>query len=287
MKLNVDILLLGIIFSGIVFLSCSDKKDSPQPYIGTATPPVDKGWRFETIIAWAEEFNYSGKPDTTKWGYDLGGNGWGNNELEYYTNAASNASVSNGNLNITARKESFNGMNYTSARIVTKNKFDFLYGRIEAKAKLPAGKGTWPAIWMLPTDFAYGNWPNSGEFDIMEHVGYDSNVIHVTAHTAAFNFKQNNQKTGVKTVDDAFTAYHLYRMDWTPYAVRGYVDDVLVLTYVNDGSGSSEWPFDKRFHLLLNVAFGGDWGGAKGIDDSNFPVTMLVDYIHYYKMIDK
>lgn len=279
-------MLLGATLSVIAILSCSDKKDIPQS-ANTTIAIVDKGWTFEPAPFWAEEFNYAGKPDTTKWSYDLGGNGWGNNELEYYTNSVDNASVSNGNLTITARKESFNGKNYTSSRMVTKNKFDFLYGRIEVKAKLPAGKGTWPAIWMLPTDFAYGNWPNSGEFDIMEHVGYDPNVIHVTAHTGMYNFKQNNQKTGVKTVDDAFSKYHLYRIDWTPFAIKGYVDDVLVLTYVNDNTGSAEWPFDKRFHLLLNVAVGGDWGGTKGTDDSIFPVTMQVDYIHYYKMIEK
>lgn len=279
---------VAIILTGFLISSCSKKSDTGQPYIGsTTTLPVDKGWTFEATPSWTEDFNYSGKPDTTKWGYDLGGSGWGNNELEYYTNSTNNDSVANGVLSITARKQSYSGMNYTSARLITNNKFDFLYGRVEVKAELPTGKGTWPAIWMLPTDYAYGDWPNSGEFDIMEHVGYDPNVIHVSAHTGKYNFKLNNQKTAVKTVDDAFTKYHLYRVDWTPYAVRGYVDDVLILTYVNDGTGSAEWPFDKRFHLLLNVAVGGDWGGSQGVDDSIFPTTMAVDYIHYYKMIDK
>jgi len=278
---NISTILFFALFS------CSGKGDEAMPYISTPTPPVDKGWTLVTSAFWQDEFNYTGKPDTAKWGYDIGGSGWGNNELQYYTNSANNASVANGNLTITLRKEDFGGRNYTSARLVTRNKFDFLYGRVEIKAKLPAGKGTWPALWTLPTDFAYGNWPSSGEFDIMEHVGYDPNVIHVSAHTEKYNFKLNNGKTGTRKIDNVNTQYHVYRMDWTPYSIKGYVDDALLLEYVNDGSGPAEWPFDKRFHLLFNIAYGGDWGGAQGLDTNIFPATMDVDYVRYYKMIDK
>src|SRR6202022_4266671 len=197
-----------------------------------------------------------------------------------------NASVAGGLLTITAKKEAMGGRNYTSARLLSKNKGNFLYGRIEVKAKLPPGKGTWPAIWMLPTDWVYGNWPNSGEFDIMEEVGYDPGVIHVSAHTQAYNFKINNQKSGAITVPTALTDFHVYRADWTPYAVRGYVDDKLVLTYVNDGTGSAVWPFDQKFHLLLNIAIGGDWGGQQGVDDTIFPTSMAIDYVRVYKMLN-
>ncbi|MFW0875168.1 glycoside hydrolase family 16 protein, partial [Rhodococcoides corynebacterioides] len=136
--------------------------------------------------------------------------------------------VDGGKLTITAKKEVMGGRNYTSTRLVSKNKGDFLYGRVEIKAQLPAGKGTWPALWMLPTDWAYGEWPKSGEFDIMEHVGYDLDNVHITAHTEKYNFKINTQKTGTKMVPGSTIGFHTYRVDWTPYAMRGYIDDQLI-----------------------------------------------------------
>ncbi len=268
--------------------SCSSKKEDEAIIL----PPkpaevVDKQWAFESTAAWADEFDYTGLPETSKWDYDLGGSGWGNNEKQYYTNSISNVSVGDGKLTITAKKESMNGMAYTSTRLVTRNKLDALYGRFEIKAKLPTGRGTWPAIWMLPTDRAYGDWPKSGEIDIMEHVGYDQNNVHFTTHTEAYYFKINTQKSSTKLIPDASTAFHLYRVDWTPYAIRGYFDNVLVFEFVNEGKGYKVWPFDKRFHLLLNVAVGGDWGGAQGIDDSIFPQKFEIDYVKYFKMIEK
>jgi beta-glucanase (GH16 family) len=252
-----------------------------------AHAPADKGWKFENTPVWADDFDYTGAPDTTKWGYDIGGRGWGNNELQYYTNSIDNASVDSSILSITARKETKEGRNYTSARLVTKNKGDFLYGRFEVRAKLPAGRGTWPAIWMLPTDWEYGDWPKSGEIDIMEHVGFDPDNIHISAHTEKYYFKINTQKTAIKRISNATTEFHLYRVDWTPAALRGYIDDQLIFEFRNEGKGYEGWPFDKRFHLLLNVAVGGDWGGQKGIDETAFPTVMEVDYVRVYKMIDK
>lgn len=271
----------------LLLFACSGKGDGTAVTPVTPQGPIDSGWTFETTPVWADEFDYTGLPDHTKWGYDIGGSGWGNNELEYYTDSITNAEVANSILTITAKKEAKNGLNYTSARLVTKGKGDFLYGRIEVKAKLPAGKGTWPAIWMLPTDWFYGGWPKSGEIDIMEHVGYDPNVVHITAHTEAYYFKINTQKTSTRKIDNAITAFHTYRMDWTPYALRGYIDDQLIFQFANEGKGYTVWPFNKRFHLLLNVAVGGDWGGAQGIDDTIFPAAMQVDYVRVYKMINK
>ncbi|QHS60466.1 glycoside hydrolase family 16 protein [Chitinophaga agri] len=280
---------LPFILLGIHLLSCSGKGDgggsTPDPVIPQG--PVDKGWTFETTPVWADEFDYTGLPDATKWGYDIGGSGWGNNELEYYTNSIDNAAVADGKLTITAKKEAKENRNYTSARLVSRGKGDFLYGRIEIRAKLPAGKGTWPALWMLPTDWAYGDWPKSGEIDIMEHVGYDPDVVHITAHTEAYYFKIGTQKSATKKISNATTAYHLYRMDWTPFALRGYIDDQLIFEFKNEGKGYTVWPFDKKFHLLMNIAVGGDWGGAQGMDDSIYPVTMDVDYVRVYKMIEK
>lgn len=268
--------------------SCTSKKEDEAIIL----PPkpaevVDKQWAFESAVSWADEFDYTGLPETSKWDYDLGGSGWGNNEKQFYTNSMSNASVADGKLTITAKKESMNGMAYTSTRLVSRNKMDALYGRFEIKAKLPSGRGTWPAIWMLPTDRVYGDWPKSGEIDIMEHVGYDQNTVHFTTHTEAYYFKINTQKTSKKLIPDASTAFHIYRVDWTPYAVRGYFDNVLVFEFVNEGTGYKVWPFDKRFHLLLNVAVGGDWGGAQGIDDTIFPQKLEIDYVKYFKMIEK
>jgi beta-glucanase (GH16 family) len=276
-----------ILFFAICLLfACSCSKSNKGGGVLTPQPPADKNWQFETTAMWSDEFDYTGAPDPAKWGYDIGGSGWGNNELEYYTNSTNNANVTNGKLYITARQESFGGMNYTSARLVTKNKGDFLYGRIEVNAKLPAGRGTWPAVWMLPTDWVYGSWPKSGEVDIMEHVGYDPNNVLSSVHTQSYNHTIGTQKSGGLNIPTALTAFHKYRVDWTPYAVRCYYDDQLVFTFVNDGRGYATWPFDKRFHLLLNLAVGGNWGGAQGVDTTIFPATMEVDYVRVYKMIE-
>lgn len=272
----------------LLLVSCSKKKEG----VPIITPPVpqvvtDLNWEFDKTPIWADEFNYTGSPATDKWDYDLGGSGWGNNEKQNYTNSLENVKVEDGLLTITAKKENSNGMSYSSTRLVTRNKMDVLYGRIEVKAKLPVGKGTWPAIWMLPTDRVYGEWPRSGEIDIMEHVGYDQNNVHFSTHTEAYYFKINTQRTSTKFIATASTDFHLYRVDWTPYAVRGYFDNVKVFEFLNEGTGYKAWPFDKRFHLLLNLAVGGDWGGAQGIDDSIFPQKFQIDYVRYYKMINK
>jgi beta-glucanase (GH16 family) len=192
-------------------------------------------------------------------------------------------------LTITAKKEAKGDAKYTSGRMVTRGLADFTYGRFEARIKLPTGRGLWPAFWMLPTDRAYGDWPKSGEIDILEQVGYDPNTINISTHCEAFYFKLGNQKTATKVVPTATSDFHIYRVDWTPYAVRGYIDQdsTPVFEYTNKSLGYSTWPFDKNFHMLLNVAVGGDWGGAKGIDDSIFPAKMAVDYVRYYKMLPK
>ncbi|TMI87982.1 MAG: glycoside hydrolase family 16 protein [Bacteroidetes bacterium] len=269
--------LLAVFF----LFSCSNKNSSgdggstPPP---PPPPPVVHEWVFENTASWTDEFNTDGAPDATKWGYDVGGNGWGNNELQNYTNGL-NDSISNGTLKIVAKKVEFSNT-YTSARMVTKNKADWLFGRIEVKAKLPKGRGTWPAIWMLPTDNAYGGWPNSGEIDIMEHVGYDLNNVHFTLHAQAF-YGANGKGAG-KYLSSVTDSFHIYRLDWAPYGIRGYYDNELIFEYLNNGTGSATWPYDKKFHLLLNIAIGGNWGGAQGVDDTIFPTTMEIDYIRVY-----
>ena len=248
--------------------------------------PDNPNSEVKKTLVWSDEFNYAGLPDPNKWSYDTSGNatGWGNNEAEFYTKARlKNAEVKNGCLSINAIKEEYKGFHYTSARLITTGKGDWLYGRMEIKAKLPDGRGMWPAIWMLPTDWVYGNWPSSGEIDIMENVGFDPYVIVGSAHTASYNHVQGTQKNNKMTIDDCYTNFHVYAVEWESNEFRVYVDSTLYFTFKNEGTGYKAWPFDKKFHLLLNVAVGGNWGGTKGIDDSIFPRSMVVDYVRVYQ----
>ncbi|WP_438946572.1 glycoside hydrolase family 16 protein [Sediminibacterium sp.] len=240
-------------------------------------------------LVWSDEFNGTGLPDANKWGYDTAMGcpkicGWGNNELQYYTHKNTrNVRQENGMLVVEAHKEKMGNAQYTSARIVTKNKGDWKYGRIEVRAKLPAGRGMWPAIWMLPTDAKYGGWPHSGEIDIMENVGYWPDSVLATVHTNAFNGMKGTQKTKGLNFKDLSTAFHVYSIEWDATKIRFYVDDQLCNEFKNTGKGKDEWPFDQRFHLLINIAVGGNWGGAKGVDDSIFPQKMFVDYVRVYQ----
>lgn len=237
-------------------------------------------------LVWSDEFDYEGLPDETKWGYDVGGSGWGNNELQYYTDDK-NAFVKDGKLIIEARKEEHGGKDYTSARLVTRGKGDWTYGKFEIRAKLPAGLGTWPAIWMLPTDWEYGSWPDSGEIDIMEHVGYDQDMIHCTIHTRSYYHGIGTQKAGTKRIEGVSDDFHTYTVEWLPDKIIGYVDDEEIFTYeptkYKPNPTFKEWPFDTDFHLLLNIAVGGNWGGSRGMDESVYPVQMEVEYVKVYQ----
>lgn len=237
-------------------------------------------------LIWNDEFNYTGLPDNTKWSYDTGGNdtGWGNNEAQYYTsNDSSNAWVNNGVLTIKAEKKSIKDKKYTSARLITKGKGDWLYGRFEIRAKLPTGRGSWPAIWMLSTDWEYGGWPNSGEIDIMENVGYNPDTIYGSVHTKTYNHVIGTQKTKGIYCPTSYKDFHVYTFEWNENECRFYLDNDNYYTFKNEHTGSDEFPFDKRFHLLLNLAIGGNWGGMFGIDDRIFPEKFLVDYVRVYQ----
>lgn len=276
-------------FSITVFIcaltACARGQVEPQP----DEEPIEKnpeGRSFEKEPAWADEFDYTGKPDIEKWSYDMGGGGWYNNEKQYYTNFDENVKVEDGKLKITALHKAFGGEEYTSGKLISKNRYDFLYGRVEVRLKVPAGRGTWPAVWLLPTDDAYGYWPNSGEIDLMEHVGYQPDIMHITIHNKAANAKENLEQVvnNSKRIPTAISDFHVYRIDWTPEAVRGYIDNELLLEYKNDQKGFETWPFDKRFYLLVNLAIGGDWGGIEGIDNNAFPATFEIDYIRVYPL---
>lgn len=234
-------------------------------------------------LVWKDEFSTKGLPDSTKWNYDVGGHGWGNNELQYYTSKnIRNARVEKGQLIIEAHKEKTGDNEYSSARLITKGKGDWTYGRIEVRAKLPKGVGTWPAIWMLATTKKI-TWPDDGEIDIMEHVGYNQGVIHGSAHTKKYFHSIGTQKTGTIAVPDCSEKFHVYAVEWNKDSITMFVDKKPYFSFKNEKTGNDAWPFDKPFHLLLNIAVGGSWGGQKGVDEKIFPQRMIIDYVRVYQ----
>jgi beta-glucanase (GH16 family) len=260
--------------------SCTSQVTDP-PARGADSTSIT-GWN----LIWSEEFDYTGLPDARKWGYDVAAPGWVNHEAQAYTDKRlENARVENGKLIIEARYDNYNNYPYSSARLVTKNRGDWTYGRFVIRAKVPSGRGTWPAIWMLPTVWNLGNgsWPDNGEIDIMEHVGYDPGVIHASTHCNKYVWTNGNQKTATTRVNDYSTAFHDYIMEWDAAQIKIFVDDKLYFTAVNENKGWQYWPFFKDFHIILNLAIGGDWGGAQGIDNSIFPKRMEVEYVRVYK----
>nr|WP_121271341.1 glycoside hydrolase family 16 protein [Pedobacter schmidteae] len=261
--------LAGLSFAGMVQESVAQ---TPQGY----------------RLIWSDEFNYKGLPDSTKWGYDVGGNGWGNDELQFYTaKDLSNASVSNGVLKITARKQVKENCQYTSARLITKDKAEFTYGKIEIRAKLPAGRGTWPAIWMLGKNIDTATWPACGEIDIMEHVGFNKDSIFSTIHTTSYNHIMGTQKTKGTYISKPYTQFHTYGLEWTPEEMVFLLDGKAWYRIRNEHLSTREWPFDSPQFLILNIAVGGGWGGQKGIAENVFPAKMEVDYVRVFQKIKK
>ena len=244
----------------------------------------EKGWK----QVWSDEFEYSGLPDSTKWDYDVGGHGWGNNELQYYTRAdTNNAVVRNGRLMITLRKQLKDTNQYTSARLISKHKGDWLYGRIEVKAKLPAGKGVWPAIWMLPTDWVYGSWPMSGEIDIMEAVNTGAaggNAVYGSIHYGPAWPNNQHQTAGFTPSSSVADNFHTYAMEWDPAEIRMYVDGNQYARYSNwwTPNGGYPAPFNQRFHWVLNVAVGGNWPGNPD-GATSFPQRMEIDWVRVFR----
>lgn len=234
-------------------------------------------------MVWADEFDGTGLPDKAKWVFETGGHGWGNQELQFYTrDRVENARQEGGRLIIEARKEAWEGREYTSARLVTKGVGEWKYGWIEARAKVPCGRGTWPAIWMLGFDLGKVRWPQAGEIDIMEHVGFDPGVVHGTVHTGAYNHAIKTHKGGKVAVADACEAFHTYAVEWTAEKMEFFMDGKAYFRFENEHKTAAEWPFDKPFYLLLNVAVGGTWGGQKGVDSGAFPQRMEVDWVRVY-----
>lgn len=241
-------------------------------------PPVQGGGNDPdyTNMVWSDEFNVDGAPDPTKWSYNLGAGGWGNSELQHYTDRPDNAIVQGGVLKIIAKAENFSGSNYTSARLVTENKFEFKYGKVEVRAKLPSGGGTWPAIWALGENYATNIWPACGEIDIMEHKGNSPNTIHGTLHYPGRS--GGNADTGTTTASNVSSEFHIYKVIWSPTSIKFYIDDQPAYhSFVN----SASTPFNSDFFLILNVAMGGTFGGT--VDPAFTQSAMEVDYVRVYQ----
>lgn len=233
-------------------------------------------------LIWSDEFNTNGAPDATKWGYNIGNgdNGWGNGEKQYYTNRTDNVKVENGFLKIIAKKESYQGFQYTSTRLLTKGKFDFTYGRVDVRAKLPKGTGTWPAIWMLGANIDTAGWPACGEIDIMEHWGHNPTKISSATHTPSCSGGCANTTVGETTINDYDTAFHVYSIEWTANELKFLVDDVYKYSYKPSVINSSTWPFKAPQFLILNVAMGGSWFTI----DPNFTESVMeIDYVRVYQ----
>ena len=246
-------------------------QDLPAP-VG---PP---GW----TLVWSDEFDKPGLPDPSKWSYEEGY--IRNAELQYYTSARlENARVEAGDLVIECRRDYFEDHEITAASLNTAGKRHFLYGRIEVRAKLPTGLGTWPAIWMLGTNIGDVGWPTCGEIDIMENVGYDPLKIYGTVHTQAYNHAIGTAVGGNLEVAAPWEGYHVYAVEWFADRIDFFVDDVEYFSFANEGTGNATWPFDKEHYLLINFAFGGSWGGAQGVNKELLPLEYHIDYVRVYE----
>ena len=247
----------------------------------------ESGW----VLAWSDEFNGldGSRPEPAKWNFETGGNGWGNHELEYYTNRPENSFVQSGNLVIQALKENFTGpdhstRDYTSARLTTKGHFEQAYGRFEARIKIPRGQGIWPAFWLLGNDFGKVAWPACGEIDIMENIGKEPATVHGSMHGPGYS--GDDDFTSVYKLPggvDFFDGFHVFAIEWEPGIVRFFVDQELYTTFTPSRlPAGKKWVFDHPFYIILNVAVGGAWPGSPD-STSTFPQTMLVDYVRVYK----
>lgn len=239
--------------------------------------------KIDSGLIWADEFNGSGKLDSSKWVYEIGNgsNGWGNGEKQYYTDRLDNAKVENGYLTITAKKEAYQGYQYTSTRVITKGKFDFKYGRVDIKAKLPQGVGTWPALWMLGSNISDVGWPACGEIDIMEHWGHLAEEVSSAIHTTdCSGLNCDQMRVGATIISDYATEFHIYSMEWDEEEIRFYIDDQYKYKYKPSSKNSDNWPFNQPQFLIMNVAMGANWFE---IDPNFSSSTMQIDYVRVYK----
>ncbi|MCD8031433.1 MAG: glycoside hydrolase family 16 protein [Bacteroides sp.] len=272
----------------ITFSACKERKGATDEFLekdnATENTTIPEGY----VMVWHEEFDtprlFGGRPalpDTNRWYYETGNHGWGNNELQNYIPGVEGTDtcvmVSDGTLKIILKKKE---NEVISARINSKESWK--YGYFEGRMKLPRGKGTWPAFWMMPEEGH--TWPDDGEIDIMEEVGYRPNWVVSTIHCKAYYHSIGTQKTGEKYIPAAQDDFHVYSVEWTEDYIHGYVDGERYFTFENDKQGNKDtWPFDTPFYLKLNLAWGGDWGGVEGVDESSLPAIFEIDYIRVFQ----
>lgn len=278
--------------------------DSGFDYITTNEPELvfkrikERSKKEQWKLVWKDEFDYSGVPDSSKWAHEIGFKR--NQEKQYYTDSLKNVRVEDGHLILKAYKEDIKNAafesesaknwrknqqeaNYTSASLTTKNLAEWKYGRVDIKAKLPKGVGLWPAFWMLGENYKDVGWPECGEIDIMEHVGFNADSIFGTVHTKAYNHTIGTQRGRTTFVDQPYDEFHDYSIVWTPEYIDFLLDGKVYNHFQNDHKTTAEWPFDQNFHLKINIAIGGMLGGKKGIDDAIFPQQMIIDYVRVYQ----
>lgn len=273
MRICIFVLLLNI----VSILLAQDKPDSKA---SLDMKNEERHW----VLVWNDEFDYEGLPDPYKWSYETGGGGWGNEDKTYYTyGRKENVYVKDGVLTIKAQKEKYKGYKYTSARLHTRNKGSWKYGRIEIKAKVSAGRGILHSIWMLPSDNYYGVWPFSGEIDIMEYVGFEECMIYSSVHTGAYNHKNDTHKYDSYFLDYAKDLFYIYSIEWTPEYIDFFVNGKKFFTFYKESDSVDVWPFDNEFYLLLCTNVGGIWAGLNDIDETIFPVELKIDWVRVYQ----
>ena len=276
-----------LVFVIFILCSCSEEEDKAQG--NDQAPTFSSNWE----MLWSDEFDGEDL-DLSKWNKLSWRPGWVNNELQAYTERDTNIFLESGFLVLQGLIDpgfsgtDYNGndynADYTSGRVNTDGKFSTTYGRFDIRAKLPKGKGSWPAIWMLGESINSIGWPDCGEIDIMEHVGYDEGMIHGSIHTEEYNHMYNTQRSGSKYIENVTSTFHVYSLEWSPFYLRYLIDDEPFFFVYNDSKGdNSKWPFDDPHYIILNLAIGGDWGGVQGISTSDFPMQMMVDYVRVFK----
>lgn len=255
--------------------SLSGKSDTTP----TKVPFVASKWK----LVWNDEFDKDGRPDQTKWTQEEGY--LRNQEAQYYTkDRPENARIEKGHLIIEARKDNWNGKKITSASLTTSGKKSFRYGRLEARAKIPTGRGTWPAFWTLGDNISTVGWPKCGELDILENVGFDPLRVHANVHVEAYNHTKGTGKGNNMLVSAPWEKFNVYAMEWYADRIEFFFNDIRYFVFRREPGGESVWPFDKPQYAILNLAIGGGWGGAQGIDESIFPLKYEIDYVRYYEL---
>ncbi len=278
-KFYTPLFFIGLIL--VLSISCGGSDNEIEPITTPSTNPIPTPTpiTYDELV-FSDEFNVDGSPDDSKWGYDIGtgSNGWGNGESQYYTSRTENVIVEDGLLKIIVKKENYEDSEYTSTRMLTEGKFDFTYGRVEVKAKLPIGEGTWPAIWLLGSNLRTVSWPACGEIDIMEHWGHNHGHVQSAMHTPSSSGDTKNH--GSQYLEDVSSEFHVYQVYWTPEEIVFSVDGKQHYRYAPTNKNKETWPYDANQFLIVNVAMGGAWFS---IDPNFVESSMEIDYIRIYQ----